>query len=191
MSTLSAQRKQKLDRGRCWYVVHTYSGYEEAVRRGMLQRVETLGMQDLIFDVMVPTYTDVELKKNKSGVEKKEKKKHLFPGYVLVNMVVTDESWYIVRNTPHVTGFVGVGNTPMPITEEEFARITGNVEAVPSKVQIDIDKGDLVRILEGPFAQYEAVVSDVDAEKAKIKVMISLFGRETPVELEYHQIQKQ
>ncbi|MEA3304943.1 MAG: transcription termination/antitermination protein NusG [Patescibacteria group bacterium] len=191
MGILGNNNRQKLDRGRNWYVVHTYSGYEDAVRRSLLHRIGSLGMEEIIFDVLVPTYTDVEMKKTKTGVEKKETKKRLFPGYILVDMIVTDESWYIVRNTPHVTGFVGAGNTPVPVSPEEYERLVGKSDAPnKEKFKIDLEEHDLVVVLEGPFAGHDAVVSEIDDEKGKVKVLISVFGRETPMELDHDQLEK-
>ena len=178
--------KQAQGTGRHWYVVHTYSGYEDAVREALLQRIESLNMQDLIFDVVVPKETQIVIKKG----EPKSEKKRIFPGYVLVDMTVTDESWYVVRNTPNVTGFVGSGTTPVPVSEEEFKLIKRHMGESEPKFKIDFSTGDNVIILDGPFVNYEGLVNKVDEEKGKIKVLITLFGRETPVELDFTQVKK-
>lgn len=178
--------KQAENTGRHWYVVHTYSGYEDAVREALLQRIESLGMQDLIFDVVVPKETQIVIKKG----EPKTEKKRIFPGYVLVDMTVTDYSWYVVRNTPNVTGFVGSGTTPVPVSPEEFKVIKKHMGETEPKFKIDFNVGENVMILDGPFVNYDGVVNKVDEEKGKIKVLISIFGRETPVELDFTQVKK-
>lgn len=178
--------KQAENTGRHWYVVHTYSGYEDAVREALLQRIESLGMQDLIFDVVVPKETQIVIKKG----EPKTEKKRIFPGYVLVDMIVTDYSWYVVRNTPNVTGFVGSGTTPVPVSPEEFKIIKKHMGETEPKFKIDFSVGDNVVILDGPFVNYDGTVNKVDEEKGKIKILISIFGRETPVELDFTQVKK-
>ena len=178
--------KQAEGTGRHWYVVHTYSGYEDAVREALLQRIESLGMQDLIFDVVVPKETQIVIKKGEPVTEEKR----IFPGYVLVDMIVTDYSWYVVRNTPNVTGFVGSGTTPVPVSPDEFKVIKRRMGEQEPKFKIDFNTGDTVVILDGPFVNYDGVVNKVDEEKGKIKVLISIFGRETPVELDFTQVRK-
>lgn len=178
--------KQAEGTGRHWYVVHTYSGYEHAVREALLQRIDSMNMQNMIFDVVVPEETQIVMKKG----EPKSEKKRLFPGYVLVDMLVSDDSWYVVRNTPNVTGFVGAGTTPVPISEEEWKLIKRYMGQETAKMKIDVGLGDPVIILEGPFANQEGVVDFVDEEKGKVRVRISLFGRETPVELDFTQVKK-
>jgi transcription termination/antitermination protein NusG len=178
--------KQAANTGRHWYVVHTYSGYEDAVREALLQRIESLGMQDQIFDVVVPKETQIVIKKG----EPKTEEKRIFPGYVLVDMVVTDYSWYVVRNTPNVTGFVGSGTTPVPVSPEEFKVIKRRMGENEPKFKIDFTDGDTVVILDGPFVNYEGNINKVDEEKGKVKVLISIFGRETPVELDFTQVRK-
>jgi transcription termination/antitermination protein NusG len=178
--------KQAENTGRHWYVVHTYSGYEDAVREALLQRIESLGMQDLIFDVVVPKETQIVIKKG----EPKTEKKRIFPGYVLVDMTVTDYSWYVVRNTPNVTGFVGSGTTPVPVSPDEFKVIKRHMGETEPKFKIDFSVSDPVVILDGPFVNYEGVVNKVDEEKGKVKVLITIFGRETPVELDFTQVKK-
>ncbi len=179
--------KQAKNTGRHWYVIHTYSGYEDAVRQALLQRIESMTMQDKIFDVVVPKETQIVVKKGKPKTEKKR----LFPGYVLVDMMVDDESWYVVRNTPNVTGFVGSGTIPVPVSGEEWGVISRYLEDDNQpKFKITLSLRDLVMVLDGPFAGYEGVVHEIDDEKGKVKVMISIFGRETPVELDFDQVKK-
>lgn len=178
--------KQKADTGRNWYVIHTYSGYEDAVREALLQRIESLNMQDYIFDVVVPKEPQIVIKKGQPVTEMKK----LFPGYVLVEMTVTDESWYVVRNTPNVTGFVGSGTTPVPVSADEFKVIRKHMGQTEAKFKIDFRVGDPVKILEGPFINYEAIIDEIDEEKGKVKVHINIFGRETPVELDFTQVKK-
>lgn len=179
--------KQAKGTGKHWYVVHTYSGYEDAVKQALMQRIESMSMQDKIFDVIVPKETQIVVKKGKPKTEKKR----LFPGYVLVNMIVDDESWYVVRNTPNVTGFVGSGTIPVPVSAEEFGVIERHMgEDNQPKFKITLDNGDLVMVLDGPFAGYEGVIKSIDQEKGKVKVNITMFGRETAVELDFDQVKK-
>ena len=178
--------KQASGTGRHWYVVHTYSGYEDAVRSALLQRIESTGMQDYIFDVVVPKETQIVLKKG----QPKEEKKKIYPGYVLVDMIVTDDSWYVVRNTPNVTGFVGSGTIPVPVSADEWNRVKNHMGEQEPKFKIDFQLGDHVVVLDGPFVNYEGIVNHVDEEKGKVKVMITIFGRETPVELDFTQVKK-
>lgn len=179
--------KQAKNTGRNWYVIHTYSGYEDAVREALIQRIESMNMQDSIFEVIVPKETQIVVKNGKPKTEKKR----LFPGYVLVDMIVNDESWYVVRNTPNVTGFVGSGTIPVPVSAEEFGIIERYLDDdTQPKFKISHSIGDLVMILDGPFATYEGVINVIDEEKGKVKVMISIFGRETPVELDFDQVKK-
>lgn len=178
--------KQARNTGRHWYVVHTYSGYEDAVREALLQRIETMNMQDLIFDVVVPKETQIVMKKG----QPKEEKKRIFPGYVLVDMMVTDESWYVVRNTPNVTGFVGAGTTPVPVSEDEWKIVKRHMGDSEPKFKIDFQVGDPVQVLDGPFQNYEGLIDKIDDEKGKVKVLITIFGRETPVELDFVQVKK-
>ncbi len=179
--------KQELTGERHWYAVHTYAGYENAVLRNLKQRIDSLGMNDKIFDVIVPVEKVVKVKSGKR-VESEEK---IYPGYVLVDMIVTDDSWYVVRNTPRVTGFVGAGVNPVPLNEEEvkslFSRMTGSDKASHA---IDLTADDIVSITDGPFKDSEGKVASVDHERGKVKVLVSLFGRETPVELDFLQIKK-
>jgi transcriptional antiterminator NusG len=178
--------KQTISEGRHWYVVHTYAGYENAVERNLKQRIESLGMEGKIFNVVVPVEKKIKIKGGKR-VEEEEK---IYPGYILVDMIVTDDSWYVVRNTPRVTGFVGSGVYPVPIDQKEvdalFARMEGG--KVIHTINLVPDEG--VLIVDGPFKDLEGKVSEVDQERGKVKVLVSMFGRETPVELDFLQIKK-
>lgn len=167
-------------------MLHTYSGYEDSVKQALDQRIESLGMSDYIFSVIVPKEKQLTFKKG----EPVEEERKLFPGYVLVDMIVTDESWYVVRNTPNVTGFVGSGNIPVPVTPEEFGVIERRVGEQEAKFKSDFQIGDLVVIIDGPFKNYEATVSAVDVNKGKLTVMVLIFDRETPVELDFTQVKK-
>jgi transcription termination/antitermination protein NusG len=178
--------KQKLPQERNWYVIHTYSGYEEAVAKSLRQRVESLGMEDKIFDVLVPKEKKIKIKSGKrKNVEEK-----IYPGYVLVEMIVTDDSWYIVRNTPNVTGFVGVGTTPVPVSQEEIDSLKKRMGAETPSYKIEVKEGDSVKIIDGPFKDSDGKVSEVDQARGKVKVMVNMFGRDTPVELDSLQIKK-
>ncbi len=172
--------------GRAWYVVHCYSGYENKVRHSIEQRIESMGMQDEIFDVIVPTEEEIEIK---DGVRRTVEKR-VFPGYILVQLVLSEESWYVVRNTPGVTGFVGMGNTPTPLRPEEVEKIMSRMEAEAPKVKFDFQIGEKVRIGSGPFVDFIGAVAAIDAERAKVRVMVSFFGRETPVELDFMHVEK-
>ncbi len=172
--------------GRAWYVIHCYSGYENKVRHSIEQRIETMSMQDHIFDVVVPTEEEIEIKEGK----RRTIERRVFPGYLLVQMILTEESWYVVRNTPGVTGFVGKGETPTPLRPEEVTKIMNRMEAEAPKVKFDFQIGEKVRIGTGPFADFIGSVAEIDAEKAKVRVMVSFFGRETPVELDFLHVQK-
>jgi transcriptional antiterminator NusG len=169
-----------------WFVVHCYSGYENKVRHNLEQRIETMGMKDMIFDVVVPTQEEIEVRDGK----RRTVERHIFPGYVLVNMILTEESWYVVRNTPGVTGFVGMGNNPTPLRPEEVAQIVKRMEADAPTVKVTFKVGERVRIVDGPFNDFRGVVSEIDMERTKVRVMVSFFGRETPVELDFLQVEK-
>lgn len=171
---------------RHWYAIHTYAGYENAVERNLKQRVESLGMQDKIFNVLVPTEKVIKVKGNKR-VEVDEK---FYPGYVLVDMIVTDDSWYVVRNTPRVTGFVGAGTTPVPMSQAEIDAIMTRMSKDETKHNIQVAVGDLITVNEGPFKDFEGSVSEIDHERGKVKVLVNMFGRETPFELDFAQIRK-
>jgi transcriptional antiterminator NusG len=179
--------KQEVTGERHWYAIHTYSGYENAVLRNLRQRIDSLGVGDKIFNVVVPVEKKIKIKAGKR-VEVEEK---IYPGYVLVDMIVTDESWFVVRNTPRVTGFVGSGVTPVPLTEKEVAFFLGRMHETGNAVHtIDLEVGESIIINDGPFKDSEGKVSEIDHERGKVKVMVSLFGRETPVELDFLQIKK-
>lgn len=178
--------KQAKNTGRNWYVIHTYSGYEHAVREALLQRIESMNMQDKIFDVVVPEETQIVMKNGKPKTEKKR----LFPGYVLVDMNVDDESWYVVRNTPNVTGFVGSGIIPVAVSAEEWKVVRRHMGDTDPKFKIDFQENDHVVVLDGPFANYDGIIQTIDKEKGKVKVLITIFGRETPVELDFTQVKK-
>ena len=178
--------KQDPNAGRNWYVVHTDAGYEDSVKQSLLQRVESFGMQEYIFNVEVPKEKQLVFNKG----EPVEEERKLFPGYVLVDMTVTDESWYLVRNTPNVTGFVGSGNIPVPVTPEEFGVIQRRVGEQEAKFKSDFQVGDLVVIVDGPFKNYEGSVDGVDINKGKLTVNVLIFDRETPVELDFTQAKK-
>lgn len=178
--------KQETDGDRHWYAIHTYAGYEDAVLRNLNQRVESLGMEDRIFSVIVPTEKKIKIKRGKR-VEEEEK---IYPGYILVDMIVTDDSWYVVRNTPRVTGFVGSGVHPVPLQTDEIEALFVRMKAGTPKHKIELDEGDAVQIIDGPFKEFEGKVSEVDEERGKIKVLVSMFGRETPVELDFLQVKE-
>lgn len=177
--------KQKLAE-RNWYAIHTYSGYENAVMRNLKQRVESLGMEDKIFNVIVPTEKKIKVKGNKR-VEDEEK---IYPGYVLVDMIVTDDSWYVVRNTPRVTGFVGSGVYPVPLDKKEVDSIFNRMETETPKHTIDLVKDEVVMVVDGPFKDLEGKVAEVDNARGKVRVLVSMFGRETPVELDFLQVKR-
>lgn len=169
-----------------WYTIHTYAGYENAVERNLKQRIESLGMENKIFDVIVPTEKKIRVKGGKRAVEEEK----IYPGYILVRMIVDDDSWFVVRNTPRVTGFVGSGNTPVPMEEAEVETLMKRMTAEAPKHRIDLMKDDHVVIADGPFKDLEGKVGDIDEERGKVKVMVSMFGRETPVELDFLQVRK-
>ena len=174
------------DDGRAWYVVHCYSGYENKVRHNLEQRIETMGMKDQIFDVVVPTEEEIEVREGK----RRTVERRVFPGYILVNMIMSEESWYVVRNTPGVTGFVGMGNQPTPLRPEEVAQIVKRMEAEAPRIKVTFKSGERVRIVDGPFNDFRGTVSEIDMERAKVRVMVNFFGRETPVELDFLQVEK-
>jgi transcriptional antiterminator NusG len=171
---------------RHWYVVHCYSGYENKVRGAIEQRIQTMGMQDKIFDVVVPTEEEIEVREGK----RRTIERRVFPGYILVQMKMDEDSWYVVRNTPGVTGFVGMGNTPTPLRPEEVAQIMQRMEAEAPKIKVSFRPGQKVRIVDGPFNDFIGTVGDIDMDRAKVRVMVSFFGRETPVELDFLQVEK-
>lgn len=169
-----------------WYVIHTYSGYENKVKANLEKRVASMNMEDKIFRVLVPMEDEIEIKDGKRSVTKKK----IFPGYVLVEMVLTDDSWYVVRNTPGVTSFVGSGSKPIPLMSDEIHNIMCKMGLTEVSVRIDLDIGESVRVIAGPFENFIGSVEEIYPEKSKLKVLVSMFGRETPVELEYTQVEK-
>jgi len=176
--------KQKIQQDRNWYVIHTYSGYEDAVAKNLKQRIENLGMEDKIFNVLVPKEKKIKIKNGKRKVVEEK----IYPGYVLVEMIVTDSSWYVVRNTPRVTGFIGAGTTPIPVSQKEVETLKKRMEVKEPQFKIDVKIGSLVKITDGPFKGFSGKVSEVDQEKGKIKVLVNMFGRDTPIELDSLQI---
>lgn len=178
--------KQELQIGRNWYAIHTYSGYENAVVRNLKQRIESLGMENLIFNVLVPKEKKVKVR----GGKRVEYEDKIYPGYVLVDMIVTDASWYVVRNTPRVTGFVGSGVNPIPLDQKEIDELFRRMGSETTKHAIELDIGETVRITDGPFKDFEGKVSEKDEDRGKVKVLVSMFGRETPVELDFLQVSK-
>ncbi len=172
--------------GKLWYVIHCYSGYENKVSHAIQQRIETMGMRDKIFDVIVPTQEETEVKDGK----RRTVERRVFPGYILVEMKLDEDSWYVVRNTPGVTGFVGMGNEPTPLRPEEVKAIIDRMEAQSPVFKVDYKVGQKVRIIDGPFNDFIGMVSAIDTDKSKVRVMVNFFGRDTPVELDFHQVEK-
>jgi len=169
-----------------WYVIHTYSGYENKVKANLERRVASMGMEDMIFRVFVPTEEEIEFKDGKKKINKKK----VFPGYVLVEMVMSDDSWYVVRNTPGVTGFVGSGTRPIPLDPEEVRGILKQLGFDEAKPKVAFSVGDTVRVVSGPFENFNGIIEEVNVERGKLRVAISMFGRETPVELDFEQVEK-
>jgi transcriptional antiterminator NusG len=178
--------KQQIEQERNWYVIHTYSGYEDAVAKNLKQRIESLGMEDKIFNVIVPKEKKIKIKNGK----RKTVEEKIYPGYVLVEMVVTDASWYVVRNTPRVTGFLGAGTTPIPVSKADMDDLMKRMQMAEPEFTIDFEIGANVKIVDGPFKGFEGKVSEIDKERGKIKVLVNMFGRDTPVELDSLQIKK-
>ncbi len=174
------------DSTKAWYVIHTYSGYEDQVADQLRQRIESLEMKDKIFDVIVPKENQIEIKNGRRKVVERK----IFPGYIMVQMIVTEDSWFVVRNTPNVTGFVGTSTTPSPLDDSEVKSIQKRMGVEEPKYNIDFSLGELVAITDGPFKGFDATVSEIDEQKGKIKVLVSMFGRETPVELDSLQVKK-
>lgn len=179
--------KQTAEYGRRWYAVHTYSGYEENVAENLMQRIEALNMKENIFNVLVPKEKKIKIKNGKRRVVEEK----IYPGYVLVDMLVTDESWYVVRNTPNVTGFIGTGTTPSPLSQEEIDAIMKRAgTSEEPEITIDLQVGMAVKIGDGPFKGFEGKVNEIDGARGKVKVLVSMFGRETPLELDFTQVKK-
>ena len=178
--------KQVIEKEKNWYVIHTYSGYEDAVAKNLKQRIESLGMEDKIFNVIVPKEKKIKIKNSK----RKTVEEKIYPGYVLVEMIVDDESWYVVRNTPRVTGFLGSGTIPVPVSKKDIDELMSRMDAGEPEFQIDFELGHSVKITDGPFKGLEGKVSEIDQERGKIKVLVNMFGRDTPVELDSLQMKK-
>jgi len=178
--------KQTSHLGRRWFAIHTYSGYEENVAHNLKQRIESMDMQDKIFGVLIPKEKKIKIKNGKRKIVEEK----IFPGYVMVEMIVTDDSWYVVRNTPNVTGFIGTGTTPTPISEEEIKTIQKRMGVAEPEYKINVDVNAPVKITDGPFKGFEGKVAEIDESRGKIKVLVSMFGRETPVELDFLQVKK-
>lgn len=174
------------DDDRAWYVIHCYSGYENKVRHNLEQRIETMDMKESIFDVVIPTQEEIEVRDGK----RRSIERHVFPGYVLVNMKMSEDSWYVVRNTPGVTGFVGMGNDPSPLPPTEVAQILKRMEADAPTIKVTYKAGERVRIVDGPFNDFHGTVDEIDMDRSKVRVMVNFFGRSTPVELDFLQVEK-
>ncbi len=180
------ERPEEESDGRAWYVIHSYSGMENKVKKNLEHRIESMHVGHKIFQVVVPTEEQIELKEGQRRVVERR----VFPGYVLVQMILDDESWYVVRNTPSVTGFVGIGNQPTPLSADEVERIMRRIESEEPRVQVDFKLGERVRVTEGAFAEFQGQVHEIDLDRGKARILISIFGRETPVEVDFLQLQK-
>lgn len=178
--------KQASAAGKRWYVIHTYSGYEENVSDNLKQRIESMDMEGKIFNILIPTEKKIKIKNGKRKIVTEK----IFPGYVFVEMIVDDNSWYVVRNTPSVTGFIGTGTIPTPVSDEEIKTLQKRMGVEEPKYTIDISLDAPVKIVDGPFKNFEGKISAIDEERGKVKVLVSMFGRETPVELDYLQVKK-
>lgn len=186
LSAVAAPEGSAEEDGRQWYVIHTYSGYENKVKKNLEHRVQALDMSAFIFRIVVPTEEEIEIKNGqRHNVQRK-----VYPGYVLIQMIMSDEAWYLVRNTPGVTGFVGLGNKPTALAPEEAAQILRQMEAEAPRVKVTFTRGQMIKIVDGPFSEFEGKVDDVNQEKGKVRVLVSIFGRETPVELDFLQIER-
>ncbi len=170
-----------------WFVIHSYSGMENKVKKNLEHRAESMGMTDRILQVVVPTETEIEIKE---GV-RREVEKRVFPGYILIEMIMDEDSWYVVRNTPGVTSFVGMGNKPSPLSADEVERIMSRIESDEPRIKVSFEVGERVRITEGPFAEFTGLVETIDADKGKARVMVSFFNRETPVEVDFLQLERE
>lgn len=178
--------KQKIQQGRNWYVIHTYPGEEEAVARNLQQRIENLDMEDKIFSVIVPKEKKIKIRNGKRKVIEER----IYPGYIFVEMIVTDESWYVVRNTPRVTGFIGAGTTPIAVSAKEIETLKKRTGVETPQYKIDVTPGSLVKIVDGPFKSFEGKISEIDTERGKLKVLVNVFGRDTPIEVDSLQVKK-
>jgi len=181
------EEPEEIDDGRAWYVVHSYSGYENKVKNNLEHRIESMNMQDKVFRVVVPTEEEIEIREG----HRRKSKKRVFPGYILVQMIMDEESWYVVRNTPGVTGFVGLGDKPTSLRPGEVDKIFKRMEMEAPKIKVSFREGQTVRIIDGPFVDFVGVVDELNLDKGRVRVMVSFFGRDTPVELDFLQVQKQ
>jgi transcription termination/antitermination protein NusG len=186
LASADSGTEQKPADERRWFVIHTYSGYENKVKNNLEHRIQTMDMTEKIFQVVVPVEDEIEIKDG----QRRTVQRKIFPGYVLVEMAMTDESWYVVRNTPGVTGFVGSGNKPVPLMDDEVKAILKQMRVETPRIKVAFTKGQSVRIIDGPFADFIGVVDDLSYEKGKVRVLVSFFGRETPVELDFLQVEK-
>ena len=180
------ETEEELPEGTVWYVIHCYSGYENKVKRNLESRIESMAMQGYIFQVVVPSEEEIELRDGK----RRTVERRIFPGYILVQMLMTDDSWYVVRNTPGVTGFVGSGNKPIPLRHEEVDKIMKRMEAETPKVRVSFRVGETVRIVDGPFTDFMGTVDEINTDRGRVKILVSFFGRETPVELDFLQVER-
>lgn len=180
----AAQAAVETDNDARWYVVHTYSGYENKVKQNLEHRIESMEMRDQIYRVVVPDEEQIEIKNG----QRRTVKRKMYPGYVLVQMKLSDDSWYVVRNTPGVTGFVGMGNRPTPLEQDEVKKILKQMEEEAPKVNVNYQVGQAVKITDGPFTDFEGVVDMIDQERGRVRVMVSFFGRDMPVELDFLQV---
>ncbi len=185
-SAASAEDGEPNPKEPAWYVVHCYSGSENKVKRNLEQRIESMGMKDKIFEVIVPTEEEIEIKDGK----RRTVERRIFPGYILVRMIMDEDSWHVVRNTPGVTSFVGMGNKPTPLRPEEVAQILKRMESETPRIKITFNTGERVRIIDGPFRDFTGKVAEIDMNRAKVRVLVNFFGRETPVELDFLQVEK-
>jgi transcriptional antiterminator NusG len=182
----AGEEKHARPEGTEWFVIHSYSGYENKVQKNLLHRIESMEMQDKIFQVVVPTEEEVELKDG----HRRTIERRVFPGYILVEMVMDEDSWYVVRNTPGVTGFVGFGNKPTPLRPDEVDKILKRMDAEAPKIKVSFKVGQKVRIVEGPFEDFMGTVDEIDLDRARVRVLVSFFGRETPIELDFLQVER-
>lgn len=180
------EEKRPRPEGTKWYVIHSYSGYENKVQKNLQHRIESMGMQDQIFQIVVPTEEEVELKDG----QRRTIERRVFPGYILVEMVLNEDSWYVVRNTPGVTGFVGSGNSPTPLRQEEVDNILKRMDAEAPKIKVSFKVGQKVRIVEGPFEDFMGTVDEIDFDRTRVRVLVNFFGRETPIELDFLQVER-
>jgi transcriptional antiterminator NusG len=186
MSVADSGNGSVAEQDRKWYVIHTYSGYENKVKTNLEHRIESMGVQDKIFQVVIPTEEEIEIKDG----QRRTVQKKVYPGYVMVEMAMDDDAWYVVRNTPGVTGFVGTTTRPSPLQDDEVKKILKKIGQEPPKVKVSFAKGERVKVVDGPFTDFIGVVDDINPEKGKVRVLVSFFGRETPVELDFLQVQR-